>query len=176
MFLPCYPLFLVECKSNHPFLGTTITELYQSWKRKRNIPGVAEWKDQSAPNTTWCHARPSLCLLKLMAFPRKCVVTSGVIYPGRGGLGDRSGRHNPNRNKTAHTRAFKIQSLHSSFQTAAASSQATPAWGGRLQIKKYQSRPNSKSECAEMCPPRMGMFKFTYPLGRHREKYLKSIL
>lgn len=21
MFLPCYPLFLVECKSNHPFFG-----------------------------------------------------------------------------------------------------------------------------------------------------------
>lgn len=111
-----------------------------------------------------------------MTFPRKCVATSGVIYPSRGGWGDRSGRHNPNRNKTAHTRAFKFQSLHSSFQTAAASSQATPARGGRLQIKKYQSRPNSKSERAEMCPPRMGMLRFTYPLGRHREKYLKSIL
>lgn len=50
------------------------------------------------------------------------MITSEVIYPGRGGLGDGRGRCNPNRNKTAHSRAFKIQSLHSSFQTASASS------------------------------------------------------
>lgn len=167
MFLPCYPLFLVECKSNHPFLGTTITELYRSPGKGREHSLGCRMKGSII--STQHHMVPCQ-VIPLLAFPRKCVVTSGVIYPGRGGLGDRSGRRNPNRNKTGHTRAFKIQSLHSSFQTPSASSQATPARGGRLQTVNYQSRPNSKSECAEMCSPRMGMSRFTYPLGRHREK------
>lgn len=62
MFLPCYPLFLVECKSNHPFLGTTVTELYQSpGKGRKTFSG---WQNQGIISTqhhaTTCQV---ICLL-----------------------------------------------------------------------------------------------------------------
>lgn len=136
MFLSCYPLFLVECKSSYPFFGYhNHRALPEPWKRERNIPWVAESKAPSSVlNITWWFARSFVCLLKLTVFLRKCVVTSRVIYPGRVALGYKSSRRNPNRNKTTHTRAFKIHSLDSSLHTAAASSHTTPAQRGGPQI------------------------------------------
>lgn len=71
------------------------------------------------------------------------MVTSRAIYPGRIALVYQSSRHNPNRNKTTHNRAFRIQNLDTSLCTAPASPRITTARTLGLQTASIMPQPKA---------------------------------